>query len=170
MLNTAYQNGHPCVVRFPRACGEWEAGEVGLDETMPIGKGRVINEGKSIAIAAFGSLGAPLLEICQKHDLTLLDMRFIKPWDEQLIAKVAKTHRLIVTLEDGAIEGGIGAEIASYVAELNAASKGERCCQVIRKGIPDWFIMEDSRKQILNDLGLDADGIMATIAPYLEQV
>ena len=88
-------------------------------------------------------------------------MRFIKPLDYGFLDRVGRSCRVLMTVEEGAREGGIGEEIAAYFEE-----KGYRC-RVICAGIPDRFIMEDSRSSILRELRLDADGIMERLKPFL---
>lgn len=162
MLNTGYALGHPCVVRFPRAEGESSGREVGPDETIEIGKARVLTDrGGDVAVAAFGPIAVSLEKPCSERGITLADMRFIKPLDYGFLDRVGRSCRVLMTVEEGAREGGIGEEIAAYFEE-----KGYRC-RVICAGIPDRFIMEDSRSSILRELRLDADGIMERLKPFL---
>ena len=97
------------------------------------------------------------MDLCEKYDISLIDMRFVKPLDEALVRSLAESHDYLVSIEEGAIEGGIGEAIAHLVisSRLNAT--------VFCKGIPDRFIMEDSRRGILHDLELDAEGIESFI-------
>lgn len=163
MLNTGYALGHPSVVRFPRALGETSGREIGPDETVEIGKARVLTDrGGDAAIAAFGPIAFELEKPCSELGITLADMRFIKPLDYAFLDRVGRTCRVLLTVEEGAREGGIGEEIAAYFEE-----KGYRC-RVICAGIPDRFIMEDSRSSILRELRLDADGIIGRIRPFLK--
>ncbi len=158
MLNTAYRNPHPCIVRYPRANSDDDYSELTLEDEVEIGKGRILREGKSaIAVAAFGPLGAEALKIAADYDLTVADMRFIKPLDQELIAGLAARSRILITLEEGAVLGGIGEEVAALVQ-----GRGKDC-RVINLGVPDRFIMECTRKQALADLGLDAAGLAAFI-------
>lgn len=154
MLNTAYNLHHPAVVRFPRCQGQGSFEGLGSEQVVAVGKGRVLHEGHDIAVAAFGPLALDLLPMCQRHGYTLLDMCFVKPFDRELIAQSAATHRLILTVEEGAVAGGIGEEIAAYVA-----GSPYRSCLVLNAGLPDRFIMEDTREGILHSLDLDAEGI-----------
>jgi 1-deoxy-D-xylulose-5-phosphate synthase len=163
MLNTGYALGHPCAVRFPRAEGALSGRKIGLDETIEIGKARVLSDrGGDVAVAAFGPIARDLEKPCAELGVTLADMRFIKPLDYGFLDKVGRTCRVLMTVEEGAREGGIGEEIAAYFEE-----KGYRC-RVICTGIPDRFIMEDSRASILKELKLDAAGIVERLKPFLK--
>lgn len=164
MLNTGYACAHPCVVRFPRAEGTESGRKIGPDETIKIGKARVLSDrGGDLAIAAFGPVALSLEKPCSELGITLADMRFIKPLDYDFLDQVGKRCRVLLTVEEGAREGGIGEEIASYFEE-----KGYRC-RVLCAGIPDRFIMEDTRASILKELKLDADGIIERLKPWLRE-
>ena len=164
MLNTGYACSHPCVVRFPRAEGAESGRKIGADETIKIGKARVLSDrGGDLAVAAFGPVAVSLEKPCSELGITLADMRFIKPLDYDFLDQVGKHCRVLLTVEEGAREGGIGEEIASYFEE-----KGYRC-RVQCAGIPDRFIMEDTRASILKELKLDADGIIERLKPWLRE-
>ncbi|MCI3206616.1 MULTISPECIES: 1-deoxy-D-xylulose-5-phosphate synthase [Pandoraea] len=161
MLYTGVQIDGPSAVRYPRGAG---TGAV-IEQTMtalPIGKGIVRREsqaeaGRRIAILAFGSMVAPSLAAAQKLDATVADMRFVKPIDDELIARLAQTHDYLVTVEEGSIMGGAG----SAVAESLLASGGHR--PILQLGLPDLFIDHGDPAQLLSGLGLDAAGITKSI-------
>ncbi|ODP31627.1 1-deoxy-D-xylulose-5-phosphate synthase [Pandoraea sp. ISTKB] len=161
MLYTGVQIDGPSAVRYPRGAG---TGAV-IEQTMtalPIGKGIVRREsqaeaGHRIAILAFGSMVAPSLAAAQKLDATVADMRFVKPIDDELIARLAQTHDYLVTVEEGSIMGGAG----SAVAESLLASGGHR--PILQLGLPDLFIDHGDPAQLLSGLGLDAAGIAKSI-------
>ncbi|MCR5085368.1 MAG: 1-deoxy-D-xylulose-5-phosphate synthase [Succinivibrionaceae bacterium] len=154
MLSTAYALGHPAAVRYPRCSDSRNTPQgIGLGETVPIGRGRVLNEGAGVAIAAFGTIAQDLLEMARERGYTLLDMRFVKPLDQDLLRQAARGHGILISVEEGCLEGGIGEEIARLCAEERLP------CRVRCLGIPDRFIMEGSRPEILHALGLDAEGV-----------
>ena len=161
MLYTAYcHDDGPTVVRYPRGSGPG----VALQDEMaalPIGKGEVVREGKRIAILAFGSLLSAAREVADELDATVANMRFAKPLDEELIASLAATHELIVTAEENAVIGGVGAEVARLIDTLANRPR------VLRLGLPDAFIDHGEQKQLLAEAGLDASGILAAIRRIL---
>ena len=163
LLNTAYALNKPAVVRYPRAQASGSLSGVTGSDVLEIGRGRTVVKGGKVAIAAFGPLVQDLKELCETEHWTLLDMRFIKPFDKELITEAAKNHSLILTVEEGAVSGGIGEEIAAFV------SASDNPVPVINSGIPDRFIMEATRQEILSELGLDAAGIKARIERFLNR-
>ncbi len=164
MLNTAYGLNHPAVVRFERCNGEGELEKVATDEVIEIGRGRVLHEGQNVALAVFGPLAPRLTQLCCRRGFSLLDMRFVKPLDWELIKKTAISHNLVVTVEDGVVRGGVGQDVASYVDSLGVP------CSVLNCGLPDEFIMEAPRDVILHDLGLDPEGLEQKIDAYLAKI
>lgn len=157
MLNCAYAYKHPAVVRFARTNAVSDIDPYQEDQSLEIGKGRVIRKGKRIALCVFGPLLYEYRDLCEKYDISLIDMRFVKPLDEDLVCALAESHDYLISIEEGAVEGGIGEAIAHFV--VSSKLKATVFC----KGIPDRFIMEDSRKGILHDLELDAEGIESFI-------
>jgi len=161
MLYTGVQIDGPSAVRYPRGAG---TGAV-IEQTMtalPIGKGVVRREsqaeaGRRVAILAFGSMVAPSLAAAAQLDATVADMRFVKPIDDELIARLAQTHDYLVTVEEGGIMGGAG----SAVAESLLASGGNR--PVLQLGLPDRFIDHGDPALLLSGVGLDAAGIAKSI-------
>ena len=165
MLNTGFKLGHPCAVRYPRTEGAGELDGITLDDTVEIGKGRVLSEGAKIAVLCFGVFSQDYLEYAKERGYTLVDMRFIKPWDEALVEDLIKTHDRIITVEDGVVKGGIGEEIASFVQR----KIGDRKVKVLNLGLPDRYIMEGTRKEIIHDLKLDVSGLDETVAAFLKE-
>ncbi len=153
MMDTAYALGHPAVVRFARDKAVLDRDPYREGQLLEIGKGRIINRGKNIALCVFGPMVYDYLKVCEELDITLCDMRFVKPLDKELIKDVCATHKHIITVEDGALLGGIGEAIATFICE------NKFDVSVKSLGIPDRFLMEDTRKHILHDLKLDAEGI-----------
>ncbi|VVE29089.1 1-deoxy-D-xylulose-5-phosphate synthase [Pandoraea fibrosis] len=161
MLYTGVQIDGPSAVRYPRGAGTGAA----IEQTMtalPIGKGIVRREGQAqagrrVAILAFGSMVAPALAAAAQLDATVADMRFVKPIDDELIARLAQTHDYLVTVEEGSIMGGAG----SAVAESLLAGGVTR--PVLQLGLPDRFIDHGDPAALLSGVGLDAAGIAKSI-------
>ncbi len=156
MLQTAYEHEGPAMVRYPRGSGPG----VAIKEpcaTIPLGKGELRRQGSSVAILAFGSMLAPALKAADALDLTVANMRFVKPLDEALILQLAEQHELLVTVEENMIQGGAG----SAVNELLAQS--HKTVPIINLGLPDQYIEHGQSADQLQECGLDADGIQRSI-------
>jgi 1-deoxy-D-xylulose-5-phosphate synthase len=157
MLYTATTLPGPSAVRYPRGTGPG----VPLVEEMtalPVGKAQTRREGRSgLAILVFGTLLEPAMKIAERLDATLVNMRWIKPLDEDLVIAVAARHRAIITIEENATIGGAG----SAVGEL-LASEG-LLIPLLQLGIPDRFIEHGSRDSCLVAAGLDAAGLTSSI-------
>jgi 1-deoxy-D-xylulose-5-phosphate synthase len=157
MLYTASTLNAPAIVRYPRGAGPGAAVTAELS-ALPIGKAQLRREGKSgLALLAFGALVTPAQPIAEALDATLVNMRFVKPLDADLIVTLAARHRALVTLEENATHGGAG----SAVGEL-LASEGLQV-PLLQLGIPDRFIEHGSREGCLAAAGLDAAGLSASI-------
>ena len=156
MLNTALAHEGPSAVRYPRGKGPGAMINAGLS-TLPIGKGEIRRRGRKVALLAFGSLLAPALEAGEALDATVANMRFVKPLDETLIASLAREHDLLVTLEENAVIGGAGSEVARTLENLPARPR------LLRLGLPDRFIDHGEQRQLLAEAGLDAAGIVSAI-------
>lgn len=167
MLSFAAALGHPCAVRYPRANGRDELpGGLQQDE-ITLGRAQVLHTapetaGKRAAVLAFGPMAADLLPLAQEQGFTLVNMRFVKPLDTELILELARTHDLIVSVEEGTLSGGIGEEIALTLENADCPTRFRAL------GLPDHFIMEGSRAQILQDLGLTPDQIAACVERELQ--
>jgi len=157
MLYTGSTLSCPSVVRYPRGCGPG----VPIAEEMtpiPVGRAQLRREGRSgLLILSFGALVDSAQKIADRHDATLVNMRFIKPLDENLVLSLAARHRAIVTIEENATLGGAG----SAVAEL-LASDGLQV-PLLQLGIPDRFIEHGSRDTCLTAAGLDLAGLSASV-------
>jgi 1-deoxy-D-xylulose-5-phosphate synthase len=127
---------------------------------LPLGKAELRRKGKGIAILAFGSMVSPALEAGEALDATVVNMRFIKPLDEACILEMAASHDLIVTVEENTVAGGAGSGVNEV---LNA--NGSKT-PILTIGLPDRFIEQGSREEVLTDAGLDTAGILASIAAY----
>ncbi|MCK9283361.1 MAG: 1-deoxy-D-xylulose-5-phosphate synthase [Rhodocyclaceae bacterium] len=162
MLTTAYRIDGPTAVRYPRGSGPGAALSPGLD-TLPVGRGEIRREGKRVALLAFGSLLGPALQAGEEIDATVVNMRFIKPLDRQLILEIADCHELLVCIEENAVIGGAGSEIARCLEEA--------CCPtaLLRLGLPDHFVDHGDTATLLAELGLDAAGIVAAVQSRRKQ-
>ena len=159
MLYTGYQCGKPAAVRYPR--GNAIGVELTPLEMLPIGKSRLIREGQKIAILNFGTLLSSALEAAEKLNATVVDMRFVKPIDIEMINVLAQTHDYLVTLEENAIQGGAGSAVAEV---LNLSGKSTALLQL---GLPDYFIPQATQQEALKDLGLDSKGIEEKILNFI---
>jgi len=156
MLTTGFLHQGPAAVRYPRGTGPGVALEAGL-EPLPIGQADVRRRGTGVAILSFGAL-LPIAEsIGRALDLTVVDMRFVKPLDETLLRELARHHHGFVTLEDNAIEGGAGSAVAEFFAAENIIAT------MLHLGLPDAFLEHASREQVLQEAGLDAASVQAAI-------
>jgi len=157
MLYTAVELGRPAAVRYPRGQGPGVKIETEMT-AVPVGRAEVRREGRSgLLLLAFGTMVAPCVAIADRLDATLVNMRFVKPLDEELVCRLAARHECIITLEENAVAGGAG----SAVAECLAAHGIERTVHHI--GIPDRFIEHGSREDCLAMAGLDAAGLARSI-------
>jgi 1-deoxy-D-xylulose-5-phosphate synthase len=156
MLTTAYQYPGPAAVRYPRGTGTGAAISQELD-TLPIGKAEILRSGKHVAILAFGSRVAAALEVAGQIDATVVNMRFIKPLDTEMIVEIASGHELIVTVEENVLQGGAGAAIDKALLAHGITM------QTLNLGIPDRFIGQGTQEQQLAECGLDVAGIRTAI-------
>lgn len=162
MLYTGYhyQDG-PSAVRYPRGTG------VGTPltplQSLPLGKAVVKRQGEKLAILNFGTLLPEAAATAEALNATLVDMRFVKPLDEALIAELAATHDSLITLEEGAIKGGAGSGVNEVVMAKRLA------VPVLNIGLPDEFIPQGTQDEVRHDYLLDAEGIQQQIARWLAQ-
>jgi len=153
MLTTGMKINGPSAVRYPRGAAP---GAVARELTaLPVGKGEVRRTGKKVAILAFGAMLKPALEAAEALDATVVNMRFVKPLDVELVKRIAESHHLIVTVEEHQIMGGAG----SAVAEVLSSSEK----RILMLGLPDRFIDHGDPGKLLASVGLDGEGIRASI-------
>ena len=162
MLYTAYQMNTPTAVRYPRGTGP---GVRAVDEmqALPVGRGEVRRIGKKIAILAFGSMVAPSLAAAELLDATVVNMRFVKPLDNDLVLQMAHEHSLLVTVEENTIQGGAGSAVGECLAQHGVI------VPLLQLGLPDRFIEQGDPAKLLADCGLDADGIVNAIRKKLPE-
>jgi len=161
LLTTGFMHNGPAAVRYPRGGGINSSIELELSP-VEIGKGRVMSIKKSdMLILNFGALIKTAEGAAQELNATLLDMRFVKPLDKELIAKHSHDKKVIVTIEDGAMSGGAGSAVSEWAQENKMKQ------QIIICGIPDQFIEHASRAEMLEMAGLDKKGILTKVKDCL---
>lgn len=156
LLTTCFQYPGPAAVRYPRGSGKGQA----VSETLSgvdIGRGVVRREGKKFAILAFGTLLAAAESLAERLDLTLVDMRFVKPIDHALIKMLAQSHQGFVTIEESSIMGGAGSAVCEALNEAGLT------LPVLQLGLPDVFIDHGDQAGLLAGVGLDEKGIEQSI-------
>ena len=163
MLYTAFQLNTPAAVRYPRGTGPGVAILKDM-RALPIGRGEIRRRGKKIAlmskkiaILAFGSMLRPALDVAEELDATVANMRFVKPLDDALVAELARSHDLLVTVEENVIEGGAGSAVLESLQQ-----QGLRV-PVLQLGLPDRYVDHGDPALQLASCGLNADGILASI-------
>lgn len=160
LLSTCYQADAPAAVRYPRGTGTGAPVSDGM-ETVEIGKGIIRREGEKTAFIAFGSMVAPALAVAGKLNATVADMRFVKPIDEELIVRLARSHDRIVTLEENAEQGGAGGAV------LEVLAKHGICKPVLLLGVADTVTGHGDPKKLLDDLGLSAEAVERRVRAWL---
>ena len=156
MLSTGYHFNGPAAVRYPRGTGPGVAIESNLD-TLPIGKADLRVRGTRVALLAFGSTVAAAEQVGRELGLTVVNMRFVKPLDRDLLLDLAKHHQGFVTIEDNVVMGGAGSGVAEL---LNAEGI---TLPVLHLGLPDEFQHHASREDLLAEAGIDAAGIRGSV-------
>ena len=152
LLSTAHAQDHTVAVRYPRGSGAGTPMSAGLP-TLPFGKGEIRKQGQGIAILAFGTMLYPALQAAQSLNATVVNMRWAKPLDTELLLQIASSHEALVTVEEGALMGGAGSAV------LEALQDAGITLPVLRLGVPDVFTEHGDPVKILSQLGLDAAGI-----------
>ena len=168
MLSTGYRHRGTAAIRYPRGAGPGAQIDPSLD-ILPIGKGKElrvssITARKKVAILAFGSMVGPSLTAANMIDATLVNMRFIKPLDTALIAEMASTHDLIVTVEENSLMGGAGSAVMETMQALHLSTP------TMCLGLPDTFIEHGVHETMLAQCGLDSEGIANAIHAKLAAI
>jgi len=161
LLCTGYQHPGPAAVRYPRGSGIGVAIEPTL-ESLPLGKGVVRREGEQVALLVFGTLLVDALQAGEALNATVVDMRFVKPLDADLIGELAARHSLLVTVEENALMGGAGSAVGELLAAQNLPAT------LFSLGLPDKFIEQGTAQQMLKDCGLNAKGIEQAVQKQLQ--
>ena len=161
LLSTGYHFDGPSAIRYPRGKGPSQEIETGLSP-VEIGRAKLRRRGSSIAILAFGSMVTPALEVAEKLNATIVDMRFVKPLDEETIGDMAEQHQLLVTIEENSLMGGAGSAVNEFLIASNYQ------IPVLNLGLPDAFLEHGNVPQMLTEVGLDAGSISAAIKKKLK--
>jgi len=159
-LTTAFRQDHPVAVRYPRGTGVGVAPATDLS-ALPWGKAELRRStgkpsavgGPRIAILAFGTLLYPALKAAEKLDATVVNMRFVKPLDVEMVLQIARTHEAIVTIEEGSVMGGAGSAVGECLAANGLA------LPMLQLGLPDKVLEHGDPQTLLSMCGLDAAGI-----------
>ncbi|MSP53217.1 MAG: 1-deoxy-D-xylulose-5-phosphate synthase [Gammaproteobacteria bacterium] len=163
MLYTGYLFNGPAAVRYPRG----KVRGVAISNTMqqlPIGKAELVRQGKRVAMLSFGAMLTSTLEVAAQIDATVVNMRFVKPLDIEMIKQLSASHELLVTLEENVILGGVGSGVGEVLAAENIS------IPLLNLGLPDQFIEHGEPSKLLADLGLDAAGIKQSILNKLNSL
>ena len=159
MLSTGFNHDGPASVRYPR--GKGPGAKVRKDlSTLPIGKAEIRHQGGRVAFLAFGSMVEPALEAGKTLGATVVNMRFIKPLDEELILEMAKTHDVLVTVEENVIAGGAGSAVNEFLQAQQILMP------ILNLGLPDSCVEQGTREELLSLCGLDAKGILASTEAF----
>ena len=156
LLSTAFAQNHPVAVRYPRGAG------VGVDagtdlETVPFGKAELRRQGPSLCILAFGTLLYPALAVAEKLNATVVNMRWAKPLDTDMLLQMAATHERFVTLEDACVMGGAGSAVGEFMQKANILKP------LLSLGLPDEFVEHGDPAKLMAMHGLDVPGIEQSI-------
>lgn len=160
MLYTGYMLDQPAAVRYPRGSGPGVPIEKNM-QILPLGKAVIRRNGKRIAILAFGSMLQIAMEAGEHLDATVVNMRFVKPMDSDMVLRMAAEHELLVTVEENVVQGGAGSAINEIVSEYGVLTR------VVNYGLPDRIIPHGSRDDMLRDAGLSKQGILSFIESKL---
>ena len=159
MLTTGYNYQGPASVRYPRGKGPGSVVTDDLSE-LEIGKAEIRHQGGRIAILAWGSMVTPAIEAGKQLGATVINMRFVKPFDEAIVLEMAKSHDVLVTIEENVLSGGAGSAINSFLQAQQILMP------VLNLGLPDLFIEQGSREELLSQCGLDNQGILQSIEKF----
>ena len=156
MLFTAFSLDGPAAVRYPRGSGTGTEVEPAM-HALPVGKAELRRRGRGVAILAFGSLLAPALAAAEELNATVVNMRFVKPLDTQMVFSIARNHTLLVTVEENTVLAGAGSAVTEALADEGIS------VPVVHLGLPDSFIDQGERDELLAQCGLDAAGICRAV-------
>lgn len=163
LLYTGFQHQGPAAVRYPRGTGPGAVIEQAMT-ALPIGKGVLRRQGKTVAILNFGTLLAAALPAADALNASVADMRFVKPLDEDLVEQLAQSHDLLVTLEENTVAGGAGAAVSEFLNQCGITMP------VLHLGLPDQFINHGKHNDLLAACGLDSKGIQTAIEMRLKLI
>jgi 1-deoxy-D-xylulose-5-phosphate synthase len=161
MLQTAYLHPGPALVRYPRGSGPGAEPGTGF-ETLPLGRGELRRAGSRVALLGFGSMVAPALAAAEGLDASVANMRFVKPLDRELVLQLARSHALLVTVEENAVAGGAGSAVNELVLAEGIPVR------LLNLGLPDRFIEQAGHGEQLAECGLEAAGIERAVRAALD--
>jgi 1-deoxy-D-xylulose-5-phosphate synthase len=162
MLYTGVTLDGPSAVRYPRGYGPGAPIETAM-RALPLGKAELRRRGRGVALLAFGAMVPVAEEVAAELDATVVNMRFVKPLDEEMVLSIAASHSVLVTLEDNALMGGAGSAIAECLAAHRVL------VPLLNIGIPDHFIEHGSREECLAAAGLDAASVLESVRAWRRQ-
>ena len=170
MIHTAINHDGPAALRYPRGNG------LGVDISAPpklieIGKSETLREGKEVTVIAYGTMAAPALEAAERLksdgvDATVINARFVKPLDSEVLISLAKQSKLVVTVEEAYLSGGFG----SAVMELFEENGLQDSVHIVRVGVPDFIVPHGDADALRSQFGLDAEGIIAAVRRGLAEI
>ncbi|MEM9604763.1 MAG: 1-deoxy-D-xylulose-5-phosphate synthase [Pseudomonadota bacterium] len=163
LLTTCWQHTGPAAVRYPRGKGPGSDVSASLD-ALPLGRAECRRRGQGVALLAFGALVDTALRVGQALDLTVINMRFVKPLDTELLAELADSHDAFVTLEENVVMGGAGSAVCEALNTCGTV------CPVLQIGLPDSNLEHGSREQLLARAGLDTESVQARVAAFRERI
>lgn len=163
LLSTAFRHPGPAAVRYPRGAGPGVAVDTTLTG-LPVGRAETRRNGRGLALLAFGAMVAPAEELGRMLDATVINMRFVKPLDAELIEQVANDHQAIVTIEDNVVAGGAGSAVTETLTAHAMAMP------TLHLGLPDRFPAHGTREQMLAASGLDVASMHAAITQRFPQL
>lgn len=163
LLYTGFQHQGPAAVRYPRGSGPGAVIQKAMT-ALPIGKGVLRRQGKTVALLNFGTLLAAALPAADVLNATVADMRFVKPLDEELVEQLAQSHDLLVTLEENTVAGGAGAGVSEFLNQRGIT------IPILHLGLPDQFINQGKHDDLLAACGLDSTGIQTAIETRLKLI
>jgi 1-deoxy-D-xylulose-5-phosphate synthase len=161
LLYTGYRYHGPAAVRYPRGTGPGARIEAAMTE-LPLGKGVVRRQGRDIALLVFGSPLTACQGVAGRLNATLVDMRFVKPIDEALLLSLAASHDLLVTVEENAVMGGAGSAVNEFLVSQGIALRA------LNLGLPDRYVDHGKPAELIQECGLDAEGIERAIRERLQ--
>jgi 1-deoxy-D-xylulose-5-phosphate synthase len=162
LLTTAFEQNHPVAVRYPRGAGAGVTVDTSLF-ALPYAKAEIRRRGTKIAILAFGTLLQSALVAAENLDATVVNMRWVKPLDVEMLKQIADTHDVLVSVEEGAIMGGAGSAVGEALQTLGLLKP------LLQLGLPDVFIEHGDPAKLLSMQGLDATGIEASIRAFIKR-
>ena len=163
MLYTGFGLDGPAAVRYPRGAGPGVPVQEEM-QALPIGRADLRRRGRKLVILSFGPMLQYALEAAEQLDATVVNMRFVKPLDEEIILEMAATHERLVTVEENALPGGAGSGVNQVLLAHGVPAR------VLNHALPDRFIDQGSRGDMLRDAGLDTEGILAAVRSCFDRV